>query len=515
MKNSFTKCIGLLCLFTILLPANPRVTIITPFHSNDNVEVYLQDITQDSFVNSNAELFFISNNYSPETEKIVSDFCAQSPTIHFISGDSETPMSVLYNDAIKQSSAPLLTIINIGDYRYSNVFDQQLQELENNENIDLGYSDYALVYENIGYKDQTSKWYGTQLPEYNSSLLYFNLFGSHFIWRKSLHDRFGFLKESFRYEYFWEFWNRCASKGASIQKLSGVSGNYFHNYFYSRPIFFNEDDVDQGYREDKYIRQTYKNYWKTHHDLPEKRFVIISASYNNKHWHKRNLDSVFEQNYSNWRMIYVDDCSPDQTGKLVEEYAQFCNKQDKITVISNRNHRGATANIYLAAHLCEPDEIIVSLDGDDWLAHPEVLNHLNALYQDPNVWLTYGQFQWWPNNAPGFCMAVPPSIHAHNRIREYSWVTTALRTFYAGLYHRIRMEDLLFNNEFLQMTGDLAIMFPMVEMAGHHCKFVNEILYIYNTATNINDHKLNVSHQTNLGGMIRNKPRYQPLEKLF
>ena len=34
-------------------------------------------------------------------------------------------------------------------------------------------------------------------------------------------------------------------------------------------------------------------------------------------------------------MIYVDDCSPDQTGKLVEEYAQFCNKQDKITVISN------------------------------------------------------------------------------------------------------------------------------------------------------------------------------------
>ena len=56
--------------------------------------------------------------------------------------------------------------------------------------------------------------------------------------------------------------------------------------------------MDQGYREDKYIRQTYKNYWETHHDLPEKRFVIISASYNNKNWHKRNLDSILEQNYT-------------------------------------------------------------------------------------------------------------------------------------------------------------------------------------------------------------------------
>ena len=48
------------------------------------------------------------------------------------------------------------------------------------------------------------------------------------------------------------------------------------------------------------------------------------------------------------------------------------------------------------------------------------------------------------------------------------------------------------------MAWDLAIMFPMVEMAGQHSKFVNEILYIYNTPP-INDHKLNVSYQTNLG----------------
>ena len=32
---------------------------------------------------------------------------------------------------------------------------------------------------------------------------------------------------------------------------------------------------------------------------PEKEFVIVAASYNNKDWYKRNLDSIFKQQYGN------------------------------------------------------------------------------------------------------------------------------------------------------------------------------------------------------------------------
>ncbi len=48
----------------------------------------------------------------------------------------------------------------------------------------------------------------------------------------------------------------------------------------------------------------------------EKPFVFIIASYNNSEWYKNNLDSVFAQDYENYRIIYIDDASPDGTGHL-------------------------------------------------------------------------------------------------------------------------------------------------------------------------------------------------------
>ena len=34
--------------------------------------------------------------------------------------------------------------------------------------------------------------------------------------------------------------------------------------------------------------------------------------------YKRNLDSIFMQNYTNYKVIYIDDNSPDGTGQFVQ-----------------------------------------------------------------------------------------------------------------------------------------------------------------------------------------------------
>jgi glycosyltransferase involved in cell wall biosynthesis len=36
--------------------------------------------------------------------------------------------------------------------------------------------------------------------------------------------------------------------------------------------------------------------------------------------YKRNLDSIFQQDYDNFNVYYVDDFSQDRTGELVEKY---------------------------------------------------------------------------------------------------------------------------------------------------------------------------------------------------
>ena len=58
-------------------------------------------------------------------------------------------------------------------------------------------------------------------------------------------------------------------------------------------------------------------------------------------------------------------------------------------------------------------------------------------------------------------------------------------------------------------------MFPMLEMAGTHSQFISEVLYIYNVATALNDHKLRLTEQFEVDQYVRKKERYLPLPYLI
>ena len=213
----------------------------------------------------------------------------------------------------------------------------------------------------------------------------------------------------------------------------------------------------------------------------EKRIVIVSAGYNNKKYYQRMLDSVFSQKYKNWHLMYVDDCSSDGTGGLVEEYINKKGFADKVTFIKNTQHLGsAIANQYTMIHKCEATDVIAILDADDWFANANVLSRVNQEYADPSIWLTYGQFIQYPSGDRGFCYPMPEDIVQRNAFRKHTHLPSHLRTFYAGLFKKIKKEDLMIDGEFLQMTGDLAAMLPMIEMACDHFKFIPEVLLVYN-----------------------------------
>ena len=257
----------------------------------------------------------------------------------------------------------------------------------------------------------------------------------------------------------------------------------------------------------------------------EKNLVVLIPSYNNVSCYKKNLDSVFEQEYTNWRAIYIDDVSTDGTGDSVELYIKEKGFQEKVTLIRNKKRSLAMANLYRAVHSCNDNEIILTLDGDDWFAHDQVLKRINEIYQDPNVWLTYGSYTDWPepeahvlehwmNNFGGFGnRAVPSHVIENNTFRSFIGCTGQLRTFYAWLFKQIKLEDLMYKSDFLPMTYDVGIMIPMHEMAQGKFKYVAEILYIHNLDTSLNDHKVDAVLQGNLEVYLRSKPKYQPLNQ--
>jgi len=248
----------------------------------------------------------------------------------------------------------------------------------------------------------------------------------------------------------------------------------------------------------------------------ERHIVVLICSYNNEKYYKWNLDSVLAQEYKNYHALYVNDCSRDNTGSCVMDYLKEQDTLDKVIVYHNEERRKALANLYYAICTCKPTDIIVILDGDDRFAHPKVLQRINQAYADPNIWLTFGQFQEYPSGALGFCRPYSKRIIDRCGFRYHPDTPSHLRTFYAGLFHKIKKEDLMFQGDFFPVTYDLAIMFPMIEMARLHHQFISDVLVDYNGANPINDHKgTGKQLQRKFDLIIRARTCYADIESPF
>ena len=162
-------------------------------------------------------------------------------------------------------------------------------------------------------------------------------------------------------------------------------------------------------------------------------------------------------------------------------------------------------------HLCKNDDIVVVVDGDDWLKHPNVLKDLNQYYENENVWMTYGQYIRHPDGQVGMCAPVSKTTLNQANFRSKKWMYSHLRTFYAGLFKRVKLEDLLFEGTFFDTTYDLAIMYPMLEMAREHAYFTQDISYVYNYENPLNDAKLRLKEQEKIEGYIRGLQKYPKL----
>lgn len=253
------------------------------------------------------------------------------------------------------------------------------------------------------------------------------------------------------------------------------------------------------------------SFFQTH---ANKKFVVLVASYNNESVVSKNLDSIFNQDYENFRVIYIDDNSTDTTLKKVEKYLEaHKQKKGKIEIVKNNINIGGLANYYYTINnRVQDEEIVVCLDGDDFFFDNCVLSYLNNVYEKKNIWLTYGQFVMLSNKCMGWNVKIPSRVVSRNDFRKFKYVPTHLRTFYAWLFKKIKKEDLLWHDgTFFKMAWDMAFMFPMLEMSGGKFAFIRKPTYIYNDLNPINDHKKNVALQRDLAEYIRKMPKYGKL----
>jgi len=236
----------------------------------------------------------------------------------------------------------------------------------------------------------------------------------------------------------------------------------------------------------------------TQYPIVNRSFAVVILGCNNGAFVEKTLQSVFSQNYLDFRIIYVDNGSDDGSFDLAKGIVEESGQEMRCILIRNDEPLEVATNLSRIVDTCSDSEIVVVMRGEDWLAHEWVLSRLNQYYADPDLWMSYGQYLQYPN----YSLGASKSLSEDKFVRHQPFQASHLKTFYASLFRQIQPSDLLF-------ATDFAYMAPMLEMAKGHTAFIPEILYIENQISPQEEEIADLAEKA-----VRSLKAYAPIEAI-
>ena len=237
---------------------------------------------------------------------------------------------------------------------------------------------------------------------------------------------------------------------------------------------------------------------------------------NAEQWIERCLKSIAGQRKTNYTVTVIDDDSTDKTYETA---------QNTLCELGNPNTWAIFKNPYRKYQMCnlvyaikdgtdpeiEPDDVVVLVDGDDWLAHDHVIERLDEAYAS-GAWMTYGSFVL-ASGRPGWATRYPPEIVRDGTYRKNAFLGVHLRTFRKWLWDKIDVGDFHDDRdgEWLRVCGDIALMTPMLEMARERAIYIPDVLYVFNTDNPLSTEKVDWRARVATRETINARTPYQRL----
>jgi glycosyltransferase involved in cell wall biosynthesis len=223
-------------------------------------------------------------------------------------------------------------------------------------------------------------------------------------------------------------------------------------------------------------------------------FHFVVAAHNAGRWIGGCLYSLIGQRDQQFTVNVVDDGSTDNTYAAAQAVAD---RSDRVQVVRNVTRMGAMYSQHKAITRldCDDRDVVVIVDGDDQLAHPNVLGVLAGHYDHiPDLVLTYGSYEPRPPSLT--CIAAQPypaSVSNLGRFRTHGrrlgLLFNHLRTFRVGAYRQLD-PDINFrwpDGTWFKTSCDAAVMIPLLEMARTRHRFIPDVLYFYNSVNPASD----------------------------
>ena len=245
------------------------------------------------------------------------------------------------------------------------------------------------------------------------------------------------------------------------------------------------------------------------------RLKVVVPSFNCVDFLERNLHSLESQTCKNYDVCVIDDGStlPKQL-EIIEEYC----RRNKWQAVYHNQNEGALKSLVdgISSLNCKDEDVVVVIDGDDWLSKETSLSTLEKAYTTNDIYLTWGQCEIFPpgKTAMKYAQPIPDMVIEQQLYRQIPFVFWHPGTFKYILWRHINDNDLRDDDgKYFRIMKDKATLYPMLEMSGKKKMYIDETLYIYNISNPLNDYATtDYAEIQRVDALLQAKPLYSVLD---
>ena len=170
---------------------------------------------------------------------------------------------------------------------------------------------------------------------------------------------------------------------------------------------------------------------------------IIMPSYNTGNYIEKSIQSVINQSYKNWELIIIDDCSSDNTDKIVASFLH----DSRIRYYKNDKNYGAAVCRNIALKKAT-GKWIAFLDSDDLWMIDKLEKQIDFMVEN-NIFFSYTNYAEINSlgERNGIKISGPPKI-TRTGFLNYCWPGCLTVMYDSEKIGLIQIEDIKKNNDY-------------------------------------------------------------------
>ena len=191
----------------------------------------MQDLVEQTLYKQGKLQIVIVDSASPQNEQsIVKEFQAKYANIVYERTPERETLYAAWNRAIKMSHGKYITNANTDDRHRFDALEVMANFLDTHPEVSLAYPNQLITtVPNDTFVTTQGNRHWNWPPYSYEQMKQGCCLGSQPMWRKSLHDKYGYFRSEFHCAGDYEFWLRIGSQGEKLALIPEILGLYYFN----------------------------------------------------------------------------------------------------------------------------------------------------------------------------------------------------------------------------------------------------------------------------------------------